>query len=49
MGFEQYHQPAVELSADVRTFARMIAQLAWRGLSGPAGIYEAVAGEPARA
>jgi hypothetical protein len=27
MGFEQYHEPAGELSADVRTFARMIASL----------------------
>ena len=24
MGFEQYHEPANELSAEVRTFARMI-------------------------
>ena len=27
MGFEQYHEPASELSADTRTFARMIASL----------------------
>ena len=27
MGFEQYHEPAGELSAEVRTFARMIASL----------------------
>jgi hypothetical protein len=27
MGFDQYHEPAVELSADTRTFARMIASL----------------------
>ena len=27
MGFEQYHEPANELSEDVRTFARMIASL----------------------
>jgi hypothetical protein len=27
MGFEQYHEPASELSAEVRTFARMIASL----------------------
>jgi hypothetical protein len=27
MGFEQYHEPAAELSADTRTFARMIASL----------------------
>ena len=27
MGFEQYHEPAAELSAEVRTFARMIASL----------------------
>lgn len=27
MGFEQYHEPASELSAPVRTFARMIASL----------------------
>lgn len=27
MGFEQYHEPASELSPDVRTFARMIASL----------------------
>ncbi len=27
MGFEQYHEPANELSADVRTFARMITSL----------------------
>ncbi len=27
MGFEQYHEPAGELSDDVRTFARMIASL----------------------
>lgn len=27
MGFEQYHEPADELSAEVRTFARMIASL----------------------
>jgi hypothetical protein len=27
MGFEQYHEPANELSAEVRTFARMIASL----------------------
>ena len=27
MGFEQYHEPAAELSDEVRTFARMIASL----------------------
>lgn len=27
MGFEQYHEPANELSAEVRTFARMITSL----------------------
>jgi hypothetical protein len=27
MGFDQYHEPAGELSADARTFARMIASL----------------------
>jgi uncharacterized protein len=27
MGFEQYHEPATELSAETRTFARMIASL----------------------
>ncbi len=27
MGFDQYHEPAAELSADTRTFARMIASL----------------------
>jgi len=27
MGFDQYHEPANELSAGVRTFARMIASL----------------------
>lgn len=27
MGFEQYHEPASELSPHVRTFARMIASL----------------------
>jgi hypothetical protein len=27
MGLEQYHEPAAELSAEVRTFARMIASL----------------------
>jgi hypothetical protein len=27
MGFEQYHEPAGELDADTRTFARMIASL----------------------
>lgn len=27
MSFEQYHEPADELSEDVRTFARMIASL----------------------
>jgi hypothetical protein len=27
MGFEQYHEPAAELSAEARTFARMIASL----------------------
>jgi hypothetical protein len=27
MGFEQYHEPANELSTEVRTFARMIASL----------------------
>ena len=27
MGFEQYHEPASELSQDVRTFARMIASV----------------------
>jgi hypothetical protein len=63
MGFEQCHEPAVELSPEVRTFTRMIAfgaryqqttredasisQLVWRSVSGPAGIYAAVAGEAA--
>ncbi len=28
MGFEQYHEPANELSQETRTFARMIASLA---------------------
>jgi uncharacterized protein len=28
MGFEQYHEPAGELSAETRTFARMIASMA---------------------
>lgn len=28
MGFEQYHEPAEELTQEVRTFARMIASLA---------------------
>ena len=27
MGFEQYHEPAGELNAETRTFARMIASL----------------------
>ncbi|AIE87228.1 hypothetical protein [Fimbriimonas ginsengisoli] len=27
MGFEQYHEPAGELTAEVRTFARMITSL----------------------
>lgn len=27
MGFDQYHEPAGELSAEVRTFARMMASL----------------------
>ena len=27
MGFDQYHEPARELSAETRTFARMIASL----------------------
>jgi|SRR6516225_1538576 hypothetical protein len=27
MGFDQYHEPASELSAEVRTFARMIISL----------------------
>src|SRR6476661_430279 len=27
MGFEQYHEPAAELNAETRTFARMIASL----------------------
>lgn len=27
MGFEQYHEPAQELSAETRTFARMITSL----------------------
>ena len=27
MGFDQYHEPANELSAETRTFARMIASL----------------------
>ena len=27
MGFDQYHEPAAELSAKTRTFARMIASL----------------------
>jgi len=27
MGFEQYHEPAAELNAEARTFARMIASL----------------------
>lgn len=27
MGFDQYHEPASELSQDVRTFARMISSL----------------------
>ncbi len=27
MGFEQYHEPATELSAQTRTFARIIASL----------------------
>jgi len=27
MGFEQYHEPANELSAEVRTFARMITSM----------------------
>ena len=27
MGFDQYHEPAGELSAETRTFARMIASL----------------------
>ena len=27
MGFEQYHEPPAELSAETRTFARMVASL----------------------
>ena len=27
MGFEQYHEPAAELSAEMRTFARMITSM----------------------
>jgi hypothetical protein len=27
MGFDQYHEPAAELSSETRTFARMIASL----------------------
>ena len=27
MGFEQYHEPAGELSSEVRTFARMITSM----------------------
>jgi hypothetical protein len=27
MGFDQYHEPAAELTAETRTFARMIASL----------------------
>jgi uncharacterized protein len=27
MGFEQYHEPATELSAETRTFARMLTSL----------------------
>ena len=27
MGFDQYHEPAAELSEETRTFARMIASL----------------------
>ena len=27
MGFEQYHEPAAELSKEVRTFARMLTSL----------------------
>ncbi len=27
MGFDQYHEPAQELSAEIRTFARMIVSL----------------------
>ncbi len=27
MGFDQYHEPASELSSDIRTFARMMAAL----------------------
>ncbi len=27
MGFEQYHEPAKELSQDIRTFARMLTSL----------------------
>ena len=27
MGFDQYHEPAEELSAETRTFARMLASL----------------------
>lgn len=27
MGFEQYHEPANELSEEIRTFARMIASM----------------------
>ena len=27
MGFDQYHEPAQELSAETRTFARMVASL----------------------
>jgi hypothetical protein len=31
MGFDQYHEPASELSAEVRTFARMITSLIEEG------------------
>ncbi|MEO6070308.1 MAG: hypothetical protein ABIP31_07190 [Chitinophagaceae bacterium] len=31
MGFEQYHEPARELSTEVRTFARMITSLIEEG------------------
>src|SRR5437763_14039964 len=31
MGFDQYHEPASELNAETRTFARMIASLTEEG------------------
>ena len=31
MGFDQYHEPPAELSAETRTFARMIASLTEEG------------------